>query len=103
MIARSIKYLIIALLVFNISCSEREQEPFSFVQICDTQLGMGGYEHDLDTFKQAVKIVNELDPDFVVICGDLVHHATDSAYSDFLEIREGFKMPYYYYLVRLTK
>lgn len=92
---RSIKYLIIPLFVFNISCSEREQKPISFVQICDTQLGMGGYKHDLNTFMQAVKQVNDLNPDFVLICGDLVHHATDSSYSDFLKIREKFKMPCY--------
>jgi len=95
MILRSIRYIIIALLVFNISCAEREQKPFSFVQVCDTQLGMGGYEHDLNTFKQAVKQINELKSDFVIICGDLVHNAGDSSYSDFLKIKKEFKIPCY--------
>ena len=94
MILRLNKYLIIAILVFNISCT-KEQKPFSFVQLCDTQLGMGGYEHDLTTFNQAVKQINELNSDFVVICGDLVHNANDSSYFDFLNIMKGFNIPCY--------
>lgn len=84
--------LIIALLILNISCA---QKSFSFVQLCDTQLGMGGYEHDVKTFKQAVKQVNALNPDFVIICGDLVQEANDSSYSDFKNIMEGFQIPCY--------
>ena len=96
MILRLTKYiLIIALLVFNISFTEKEQKPFSFVQLCDTQLGMGGYEHDLKTFKQAVKQINALDTDFVVICGDLVNEANESSYSDFKSIMKGLKIPCY--------
>jgi 3',5'-cyclic AMP phosphodiesterase CpdA len=96
MILRLTKYiLIIAVPVFITSCTKREQKPFSFVQLCDTQLGMGGYEHDLKTFKQAVKQINELDTDFVVICGDLVDNANDTSYSDFKDIVSGLKIPYY--------
>ena len=94
MILRLNKYLIIAILVFNISCT-KEQKPFSFVQLCDTQLGMGGYEHDLKTFNQAVKQINDLNSDFVVICGDLVNNANDSSYSDFINIMKGFNIPCY--------
>ncbi len=95
MLLRFNKYLILALFVFNISCSESEQKPFSFVQLCDTQLGMGGYEHDVQSFEQAVKQINEINPDFVVICGDLVHNAVDSAYADFKRIMKGFQVPCY--------
>ncbi len=95
MILRFTKYLIIVFLIFNISCTECKQKAFTFVQLCDTQLGMGGYEHDLSTFKQAVIQINELRPDFVVICGDLVHNSDDSSFSDFLNIKEQFKMPCY--------
>lgn len=70
-----------------------KQEPFSFAQVCDTQLGMGGYEHDKRTFRQAVKQINALAPDFVVICGDLVGRPKDSTYADFNEIRAGFVIP----------
>ena len=55
-----------------------EKQAFSFVQMCDTQLGMGGYEHDVLTFNQAVKQINELQADFVVICGDLVNNPDPS-------------------------
>ena len=89
------KFIILVLLVLCISCTEKVQKPFTFVQLCDTQLGMGGYEHDVKTFEQAVRQINELKPDFAVICGDLVHHATDSSYADFKRIMEGFKIPCY--------
>ena len=89
------KYIIISLLIFLISCTERKQKHFSFVQLCDTQLGTGGYEHSLNSFKMAVKKINTLNPDFVVICGDLVNNPNDSSFSDFKEIMGGFKIPCY--------
>ncbi len=89
------KYIIIALLLFLISCTEKKQEHFSFVQLCDTQLGFGGYEHDLKSLKMAVKQINTLNPDFVVICGDLVNDRNDSSFTDFKKIMGEFNMPYY--------
>ena len=86
-------------MIFNISCEtkdscgRKEEKIFSFVQLCDTQLGMGGYEHDLETFKQAIIQINALNPDFVIICGDLVNDANDSSYSDFISIMKEFKVP----------
>lgn len=73
----------------------KEKQPFSFVQMCDTQLGMGGYEHDVLTFKQAVKQINGLPVDFVVICGDLVQKADDQSFADFNEIKGTFTLPCY--------
>lgn len=84
--------LIIALLLG--SCAGRQQ-PFSFVQISDPQLGMGGYEHDVASLNQAVKQINEMNVDFVVFCGDLVHHSSDSSVSDFLQISGQLDVPYY--------
>lgn len=69
------------------------QEPFSFVQMCDTQLGMGGYDHDVATFGRAVDLINRMAPDFVVICGDLVDKADDRSFADFNKIRARFKVP----------
>ena len=66
---------------------------FSFVQMCDTQLGMGGYEHDVKTFILAVDQINGMKPDFVVICGDLVQKANDKSWADFTKIKSGFKIP----------
>ena len=68
MILRHFKITILSAFLFlSISCSQKVQEPFSFVQLCDTQLGMGGYEHDIRSFEQAVKQINEIHPDLVVI------------------------------------
>ncbi len=89
------KYIIILLLLFLISCAERKEDPFTFVQLCDTQLGFGGYEHDVKSFEIAVEQINKLNPDFVVICGDLVNNRSDSSFADFKEIVSGFKMPFY--------
>lgn len=69
---------------------------FSFVQLADPQLGIGGYEHDVATFRQAVRELNRLRPDFVVICGDLIHERDDvEAMADFKAIKAGLKMPCY--------
>lgn len=66
---------------------------FTFVQMCDTQLGMGGYQHDVHNFETAVTQINALGPDFVVICGDLVDKADDKSFADFNRIKAGFKIP----------
>ncbi len=89
------KLILITILIFSISCSNKKVESFSFVQLCDTQLGMGGYEHDVKSFKLAVTQINELNPDFVVICGDLVGHLSDTTVTDFLKIKNGFEIPCY--------
>jgi 3',5'-cyclic AMP phosphodiesterase CpdA len=96
MILRNFKIAMLSAFLFlSISCTESRQKPFSFVQLCDTQLGMGGYEHDVQSFEQAVKQINELNPEFVVICGDLVNNATDSSFADFKRIVDGFAVPCY--------
>ncbi len=69
--------------------------PFTFAQICDTQLGFGtvGYEADLESFRQAVRQINEMKPDFVVICGDLVNLPEPKAYADFKSVLAELKVP----------
>lgn len=92
---KKIKCILMIFLISLVSCTEKKQEKFSFIQLCDTQLGFGGYEHDLKSFKTVVKQINSLKPDFVVICGDLVDKRSDNSYVDFKEIMRGFKMPCY--------
>ncbi len=70
-------------------------ESFTFVQISDTQLGFSDYQRDIDSFRQAVTQINDLNPDFVVICGDLVNDANDKSFSDFKEIKSSLQMPCY--------
>lgn len=82
---------VLLFLLTAVSCSKK----FTFVQLCDTQLGMGGYSNDVKRFEQAVKQINKSDADFTLICGDLVHHASDSSFADFLKINNKFKKPSY--------
>lgn len=88
--------------LFPLTDSVTEEDPqpktiraVNFVQICDTQLGFGryGYEQDLKNFRTAVNQINDLNPDFVVICGDLVNIPNEKTFSDFSAIVKTFKMP----------
>ncbi len=74
---------------------EAQVKPFTFVQLCDVQLGFGGYEDDVQAFSLAVEKINTLKPDFVVICGDLVHLPEDRAFADFRRIRATLAVPSY--------
>ena len=82
----------------SVACIGQESatEPFTFVQVSDPQLGWGyGYENDLNSFKQAVSHINGLQPDLVVICGDMVDSFNDSSVADFLEAQSELTMPSY--------
>ncbi|RED94953.1 metallophosphoesterase [Marinoscillum furvescens] len=85
---------VIALYWLVAACGEPKRD-FTFVQLCDTQLGFGGYSQDSLSFRQAVNVINNLAPDFVVICGDLVDDRDAKSFEDFLLIAEGFEMPYF--------
>ncbi len=86
--------LSIAALAPMLSCvNTPTPEPFTFVQVCDTQLGFGGYAEDVAAFEQAVRQINALAPDFVVICGDLVNQPDERSLNDFIRIKGGLKMP----------
>jgi len=96
---KSIKFILILLLFFGNSAAvgdvDPNEKPFTIAQLCDPQLGLGGYEHDVNTFTQAVNRINILKPDFVVNCGDLVHYYTEESISDFKDINDGFEVPCY--------
>jgi serine/threonine-protein phosphatase CPPED1 len=80
---------------FAFAQEEKKTESLVFVQLCDPQLGFGGYEHDVNSFKIAVQKINELKPDLVLICGDMVNNFDDKSLADFNDIRAGLKMPCY--------
>lgn len=89
-------YIAVFFLTTLFATTSLAQESFTIVQLCDTQLGMGGYEHDVEMFKQAVVEINALAPDLVIICGDLVNDRKDpKSFTDFNSIRKGFEMPCY--------
>lgn len=85
----------LVLILLSACTTITEKQAFTFVQICDTQLGMGGYEHDVEMFERAVVKINALNPDFVVICGDLVHDRNDKSFADFKEIKADLTVPCY--------
>jgi serine/threonine-protein phosphatase CPPED1 len=58
-------------------------QSFDFVQMCDPQIGFGGYAADLGRFEQATKQINALHPDLVVVCGDLVNKPDEKSFADF--------------------
>jgi Icc-related predicted phosphoesterase len=50
------------------------------VQMCDPQLGFGedGFDADVARLEQAIRQINELEPDVVVIAGDIVNDIGDA-------------------------
>jgi serine/threonine-protein phosphatase CPPED1 len=81
------------------SCNGQAAEPntpsFTFVQLCDPQLGFSNYQQDKAALAQAVVQINELKPDFVAFCGDLVHDADDRSFADFKAAVAKLTVPYY--------
>jgi 3',5'-cyclic AMP phosphodiesterase CpdA len=99
-IARLRTVVCLALSFFLIGCRTNKvttasTNEFTIIQMCDPQLGMGGYEADKKRFAQAVKQIDELHADLVVICGDLVNHAEPHSFEDFNAIRASLNIPCY--------
>lgn len=67
-----------------LSCGGAKQ--FTFVQMADPQLGFGGYAHDSVTLIEAVAEINALNPDFVIICGDIVNEMNEKSITDVKKI-----------------
>ncbi len=75
-------------------------KPFSFVHVADLHLGYAQYNLDVrrqdfdNTFKEVVDKTLELKPDFMIVAGDLFHHARPSnvtletAITNFRRLRE---------------
>jgi serine/threonine-protein phosphatase CPPED1 len=76
-------------------CAHLPSAPFTFVQVCDPQIGFTDYQQDLKRFEQAVSQINTLKPDFVVICGDLVNAANQKSFDDFNKAKSKLKTPCY--------
>lgn len=62
---------------------EKAPKPYFFVQLTDPQFGMSdgnrSYSRETEWYEKAVKGVNRLKPDFVVITGDLVNDQKNSS------------------------
>ncbi len=68
---------------------------FSFAQLCDPQLGMGGYRHDVKALTQALRRINKMGVDFVVNCGDLVDTPKKEDFADYKQIIKKLNVPIY--------
>ena len=72
--------LILLVAVLAVGC--RKPQP-RFVQISDPQLGFitrdGNFQLEMELMEKIIAQVNEVEADFVVFSGDLVHWRTDSA------------------------
>jgi serine/threonine-protein phosphatase CPPED1 len=92
-VARAAIILLAALVAAG--CGRPASKPFTFVQLCDPQLGMVDYTRDLDGLQRAVAKINRLAPDFVLICGDMVNVPDDKSFNDFRQTVSGLTMPYH--------
>ncbi len=74
------RYLRALIFLLLLPISAFAADNFTFVQIADTQLGMTKGDDmsiEIANFTKAVEQINELEPAFVVISGDLVNKAHD--------------------------
>ncbi len=94
--ARGIPGLVLLTLVLA-GCPPVLSQPQSFdlVQMCDPQIGFIDYAKELARLHQAVQQINELEPDFVLICGDLVGRASRESFADFNAAKAALKVPCY--------
>ncbi len=96
---RLILTIVVALLAVMVQAQERT--PF-FVQIADPQLGFINKSDDFspeqERMERIIAKVNQLQPDFVVFAGDLVHWPTNEAREAFDELCKGFdnSIPIYF-------
>lgn len=84
--------LVLILIVGNAFSQKNGQNtPWFFIQLTDPQFGMfennAGYEKETALYENAVNSINKLNPDFVVITGDLVNDSkSESQINEFKRI-----------------
>ena len=99
MMKRLILTIVVALLAVMVQAQERT--PF-FVQIADPQLGFINKSDDFspeqERMERIIAKINQLQPDFVVFAGDLVHWPTNEAREAFDELCKRFdrSIPIYF-------
>jgi len=78
------KFIIIfAILLMSLVAGCQQTEPFFFIQMSDPQFGHHtdnkGFSRETELFEKAIAQANQLQPEFVIITGDLVHQAGNDA------------------------
>jgi serine/threonine-protein phosphatase CPPED1 len=75
---KQVLVLAMLLLFSSVTNGQKKYDPFFFIQLTDPQLGMfdnnEGHDKETQLMEKAVKGINQLRPDFVVITGDFVHN-----------------------------
>jgi 3',5'-cyclic AMP phosphodiesterase CpdA len=63
--------------------NRKSEQPFYLIQISDPQFGYyeanKGFGKETELYSKAIKAINRLNPDFIVITGDLVNNRKDRA------------------------
>jgi len=57
---------------------------------------MTGHREDVCSLEQAVKQINAIAPDFLLVCGDFVHEPSKVLVSDFKKVMKGISVPCYW-------
>jgi 3',5'-cyclic AMP phosphodiesterase CpdA len=79
-----ISLIFLWLLTVTISAQKKNSDnPYFFIQVTDPQFGFiesdRGFDKETELYEKAVAAINRLNPDFVVITGDLVNNKDDRA------------------------
>lgn len=106
---RILRYLAVLVLLLGImsvdglSQKKNSSDPFFIIQVTDPQFGMyeadKGFSKETELYEKAVDAINKLNPDFVVLTGDLVNKKDDRAQvTEFKRITAKIKkeIPVYY-------
>jgi serine/threonine-protein phosphatase CPPED1 len=79
----SVFFLLLQFTVPGITQQKDSTTSFFFIQVTDPQFGMyetnNGFARETELYEKAVSEINRLNPDFVVITGDLVNNKNDRA------------------------
>ncbi|MHC1705721.1 MAG: metallophosphoesterase [Tenuifilaceae bacterium] len=82
MVSKKLIYILALLLLISGSTFAQKKNPnapWFFIQLTDPQFGMfennKGFEKETYLYEKAIKKINRLKPDFVVITGDFVHNS----------------------------
>ena len=89
----------LAIMTFSINSSaQTANDTLVIAHMCDSQLGFGadGIEEDIIQFNKAIENVNRLQPDLVVMAGDMVHIPDSAHYARFFECARKFTVPVIY-------
>ncbi|MCW3109751.1 MAG: metallophosphoesterase, partial [Segetibacter sp.] len=75
--------LVVGILLSGCAASKISKNSFYFIQMSDPQFGMfnenKSFEKETEHFTKAIQEANRLKPAFVVVTGDLVNRAFDTA------------------------